>query len=168
MANLCPPGVWFADQMSWRFSLVLRLFCFASFSLYAFFVGAAALRSIVLRYASSAPIIATRVYFPFFGHLAFSEYFLVPFPLALCMESTSYVLSFRMVVFFYLVTTGWIFDISLFMWEFNQSDQNHGDNPLLNKLGSKSRQNPCQAPALAHCELIGVKTVSLGNGTLVN
>ena len=28
------------------------------------------------------------------------------------MESTSYVLSFRM-VFFYLVTTGWIFDISL-------------------------------------------------------
>ena len=29
------------------------------------------------------------------------------------MESTSYVLSFRMVFFFYLVTTGWIFDISL-------------------------------------------------------
>ena len=28
------------------------------------------------------------------------------------MESTSYVLSFR-VVFFYLVTTGWIFEISL-------------------------------------------------------
>ena len=28
------------------------------------------------------------------------------------MESTSYVLSFRM-VFFYLVTTGWIFEISL-------------------------------------------------------
>ena len=30
-----------------------------------------------------------------------------------CMESTSYVLSFRM-VFFYLVTMGWIFDISLY------------------------------------------------------
>ena len=36
----------------------------------------------------------------------------MPFPLALCMESRSYVLSFRM-MFFYLVTTGWIFDISL-------------------------------------------------------
>ena len=36
----------------------------------------------------------------------------VPFPLSLCMESTSYVLSFR-IVFFYLVTTGWIFYISL-------------------------------------------------------
>ena len=35
----------------------------------------------------------------------FSEYFFVPFPLSLCMESTSYVLSFRM-VFFYLVTSG--------------------------------------------------------------
>ena len=32
------------------------------------------------------------------------------------MESTSYVLSFRM-VFFYLVTTGWIF-LHQFMWEF--------------------------------------------------
>ena len=28
-----------------------------------------------------------------------------------CMESTSYVFSFRL-VFFYLVTTGWVFDIS--------------------------------------------------------
>ena len=36
----------------------------------------------------------------------------MPFPLSLGMESKSYVLSFRM-VFFYLVTTGWIFDISL-------------------------------------------------------
>ena len=34
-------------------------------------------------------------------------------PLSLCMESTSYVLYFRM-VFFYRVTTDWIFDISLF------------------------------------------------------
>ena len=36
----------------------------------------------------------------------------MPLPFSLCMESTSYVLSFRM-VFFYLVTTGWIFDINL-------------------------------------------------------
>ena len=37
--------------------------------------------------------------------------FSVPLLFSLCTESTSYVLSFRM-VFFYLVTTGWIFDIS--------------------------------------------------------
>ena len=36
------------------------------------------------------------------------------------MESTSYVLSFQM-VFFYLVTTGWIFDISLCENSINQS-----------------------------------------------
>ena len=40
-----------------------------------------------------------------------------------CMESsTSYVLSFR-VVFFYLVTTGWTFDISLCENSISQSDQ---------------------------------------------
>ena len=69
------------------------------------FVEAAALRSIVLRYAG-VPI-ATRVsfflFFPFclFGDVAFSEYFFVPFPL-------SYVLSFRMVFFrvFYLCDHG--------------------------------------------------------------
>ena len=81
-------------------------------------VEAAALRSIVLRYAS-APT-ATRVSFAFFGDAAFSEYFFVPFPLSLCMESTSYVLSFR-TVFFYLVTTGWIFYISLCENSINQS-----------------------------------------------
>ena len=37
-----------------------------------------------------------------------------------CMESASYVRSFRM-VFFYLVTTSWIFDISLLCEKFNQS-----------------------------------------------
>ena len=63
------------------FSLVLRLFCFASFfRLFYAFVEAAALRSIVLRYPG-VPI-ATRVsffyVFPFFclfGDVAFSEYF---------------------------------------------------------------------------------------------
>ena len=38
--------------------------------------------------------------------------FLVPLPFSLCMESASYVLSFRM-MFFYSVTTDWIFYISL-------------------------------------------------------
>ena len=49
-------------KMSQRLSLVLPLFCFASYLSYSF-IGAAALRSIVLRYAG-API-ATRVSFFF-------------------------------------------------------------------------------------------------------
>ena len=99
---------------------MLRLFCFASFSSLYAFVEAAALRSIVLRYAS-API-ATRVSFSVFGGVASSEYFLYHFRflVVVCMESTSYVLSFRM-VFFYLVTTGWIFDISLCENSINKS-----------------------------------------------
>ena len=73
---------------------------------------AAALRSIVLRYAG-APIATRGVYaflLLFNWRCSFFRVFFVPFPHSLCMESTSYVFSFRM-VFFYLVTTGWIFDI---------------------------------------------------------
>ena len=93
------------------------LFCFL-FRLYAL-VEAGALRSILLRNVG-API-ATRVFFPllFIWECRFFRVFHVPFPLSLCMEGTSYVLSFRM-VFFYLVTTGWIFDISLFKSSINQ------------------------------------------------
>ena len=36
--------------------------------------------------------------------------FFVPLPFSLCTEGTSYVISFRL-MFFYLVTTGWIFYI---------------------------------------------------------
>ena len=49
-------------------------FVLLRFRIYAFFVEAAALRSIALRYAG-API-ATRASFSFFGDVAFSEYFL--------------------------------------------------------------------------------------------
>ena len=73
-------------------------FVFSSLSIYLSiyaFVEAAALRSIDLRYAG-VPI-ATPVSF-FYFIFAFSEYF-VPFPLSLCIESTSYVLSFRMAFF---------------------------------------------------------------------
>ena len=94
----------FVLQMPWRFysGVTFDLFCFV-FRLYAF-VEAAALRSIVLRYAG-VPI-ATRVSFFFFflflfclfGDAAFSEY-LFRFLLFNSMESTSYVLSFRMVFF---------------------------------------------------------------------
>ena len=86
---------------------MLRLFCFASFFVSAL-VEVAALRSIILRYAGIP--IATRVSFFFF--FSFFYYFFVyleislfpsivfvHFPLSLCMESTSYVLSFRMVFF---------------------------------------------------------------------
>ena len=95
----------FGLQMSWHLSLsgvTFVLFCFV-FILYAF-VEAAALRSIVLRYAG-API-ATRVFFCFFWRCRFLRVFFVPFPLSLCMESTSYVLSSRMMVFFQLCDHG--------------------------------------------------------------
>ena len=92
------------------------------------FTEAAALRSsIVLRYAG-API-ATRV--SFFFHFIYLEMSLFPrfllyhsLPFSLCMESTSYIFPFRM-VFFYLVTTGWIFDIIISRCEIsiNQSNQ---------------------------------------------
>ena len=60
-------------------------------------------------------------YFCLFGDVAFSDDFVFALPFYLCMESTSNVLSFRM-VFLYLVTMGWIFYINqLIMWEFTQS-----------------------------------------------
>ena len=89
------------------------LWCYVCFVLLRFrlyaFVEAAVLRSIVLRYAGAT--IATRVSFSFFGYVAFSELFCTISAFSLDGE---YVVrsSFRM-VFFYLVTTGWIFDISL-------------------------------------------------------
>ena len=73
------------------------LWCYVCFVLLRFrlyaFVEAAALRSIILRCAG--PPIVTRdsfFLFPFcfFGDVAFSEYFFVPLPFSLCMESTSY------------------------------------------------------------------------------
>ena len=64
----------------------------------------AALRPIVLRYAG-APISTRTCFFPFFSlfiwRCRFLRVLFVPLLLPLCMESTSYVLSFRM-VFFYL------------------------------------------------------------------
>ena len=49
-----------------------------------------------------------------------SSFVRLPFYLINSIVSTSYVFSFRM-VFFYLVTTGWIFDISLSCENSNQS-----------------------------------------------
>ena len=98
---------------------VVFLWCYISFALLRFclyaFVEAAALRSIVLRYAG-API-ATRVFFFFLLFIWRCRFFRVFFSNISTFslygeESTSYVFSFRM-VFFYLVTTGWILCHSL-------------------------------------------------------
>ena len=100
--------------MSGGLSLVLPLFFLLRFRLYVS-VEAAALRAIALRYAD-API-ATRVclFFSFcsFGDVAFSEYFFCT--IAIFSLYGEYVVRSFLPdgVFFYLVTTGWIFDISL-------------------------------------------------------
>ena len=94
------------------------LFCFPLlfFCLYYAFVGAAALRS-------NRPSMCRRpdshtcffIFFPFvYLEMSLFPNIFLPFPLFLCMETTSFVLPSRM-VFFYPVTTGCIFDISLFM-----------------------------------------------------
>ena len=77
------------------------LWCYVCFVLLPFrlyaFVEAAALRSIVLRYAG-APIATRGSFFLFFllfvWRCRFFRVFFVPFPFSFCMESTSYVLSF--------------------------------------------------------------------------
>ena len=110
-ATLYPPGVWFADAMTY-FSGVTFCLVLLRFRLYAF-VEAAALRSIVLRYAG-API-ATRI--SFFFPFVYLEVLLFPIffcPIAVFSLYGEYVVrSFLPVGLFYLVTTGWIFDISL-------------------------------------------------------
>ena len=99
------------------------LFCFV-FRLHAF-VEAAALRPIVFRYAG-VPIATCFSSFlrfsPFFVYLEMSLFpsiCFVPFPLSLCMESTSYVLSFRMV--FFLPWDHGLNFLHQLMLEFNQS-----------------------------------------------
>ena len=86
-------------------------FVLLRFRLYAF-VEAAALRSIVLRHAGAS--ITTRVYFSFFGGVAFSEYFLYHFRF-LFVWRVCRTFSPSGWCFSYLVTTCWIFDISLIM-----------------------------------------------------
>ena len=111
------------------FSLVLRLFglfCLV-FRLYAF-VEAAALRSIVLRYAG-VPIATPVSFFFFFSFFLFiwrCRFFRVFFSTisAFSLYRKYVVRSFLpdgVFCFFYLVTTGWIFDTSLCENSINQS-----------------------------------------------
>ena len=103
VANLYPPGVWFADVVTFFSSVTFVLFCFVSVFMFS-------LKPRPFVQSSFDAPIATRVSFFFvflflFGDVTFSEYFLHHFCflfLVCCMERTSYVLSFRM-VFFYLV-----------------------------------------------------------------
>ena len=82
-----------------------------------------------------APLSYTCFVFVFvFGDVAFSEYILYHFRFLFCMESTSYVLFFRIIVFFYLVTTGWIFDISLCENSMNQNQDNSVVKPSCNTI----------------------------------
>ena len=85
------------------------LWCYVCFVLLRFrlyaFVEAAALRSIVLRYAS-API-ATRVSFYFFGDFAFSENVFCTIS-AFSLYGEYVVRSFLLNGVFYLGTRGWI------------------------------------------------------------
>ena len=116
----------FGLQMPWRFfsGVTFILFCFV-FRLYAL-VEAAARRSIVLRYAG-VPI-ATRVSFfvLFFFCCWFiwrCRFFRVFFRFLFVVWRVRRTFFPSGWCFFYLVTTGWIFDISLCENPINQSIQ---------------------------------------------
>ena len=122
--------------MPWRFfsGVTFVLFCVV-FRLYAF-VEAAALRSIVLRYAS-VPI-ATRVsfnlFFSFFVYLEMSLFLSIFCTISAFSLYGKYVVrSFFLpdgVFHSYLVTTGWVFDISLCENSINPS-YNVGEKPTV-------------------------------------
>ena len=63
-------------------------------------------------------------------------------PFSLCMESTSYVSPF-LVVFFYLVVTGWIFDISLLC--------ENSINQCTNNIICMSIPSTCRLPTNSEC-----------------
>ena len=129
----------FSLQMPCRLSPVLHifLFCFVFVFLLSLKPWSFVQSFFVLRYACVPT--ATRgcltavcvffvfvaYFFCFFGDVAFSECSIsVPLPFSSCMESTWNVSPFGM-LFFYLVTTGWIFCI--IVCEHSINSINHGD-----------------------------------------
>ena len=92
---------------------MLPLFCFASFSSSLCFLRCS--RGLPFNRPSICRRPDSHTCFFFFllfiWRCRFFRVFFVPLPLSPCMESTSYVISFRM-VFFCLVTTGCIFYIN--------------------------------------------------------
>ena len=116
-----------ADVVLSSSDVTFVLFCFVFVSFIFAFTEAAALRSIVIRssiymrprqqHAVTTVCVLFRFYFFLSSFFRWRSLFFRVFlnhyhRFSLRMESTSYVSSFRM-VFFYLVITGWIFDISL-------------------------------------------------------
>ena len=112
--------------MQCRLSLVLPLFCFVSFLSFVFLISLKPRPFVQSFFDMHAPRQSHAVtnclrtfcfylfLFFFFSSLETSLFpsIFVPLPFSLCMESTSYLSPFRM-VFFYLVTTGRVFDINL-------------------------------------------------------
>ena len=102
-ANLYPPGVWFADVMTSFSGVTFVLFCFVFVFMLSLksrsFVQSSFVQSSFDMQAPRNPhvFLSSSFSFNLFGDIAFSEYFFVPLPFSLCIESTSYVLSFRMV-----------------------------------------------------------------------
>ena len=92
----------------------------------------------------------------FFGvDVSFSEYIFVPLSFSLYLESTSYVFPFRM-VFFYLVTTGWIFYISLICENsINQLIKQSGTSAFFRGtiIGSQSRIRESPHPTQVRTKL---------------
>ena len=82
----------------------------------------------------------------------FPSIFFVPLPFSLCMESTSYVLPFRM-VFVYLATTGWIFDISLCENSINQINHQYSQQNCT-EAGELFKSDTVQFNAEQPCPLL--------------
>ena len=77
-------------------------------------IEATALRSIVLRYAGAPIAIRVSFFFPFvYLEMSLFPSIFVPLPFSLYIERVRRTFFFFRMVFFYLVTTGWIFYISL-------------------------------------------------------
>ena len=108
--SLYPPSVWFADVMTPFSGVTFALVCF----ILTFMLTLKSRPYVQSSFDMRAPRKPRVLLFSscLFGDVAFSEYCFVPLLFSLCVGSTPYVLSFRM-VFLYLVVTGWLFGISL-------------------------------------------------------
>ena len=105
--NLYPPGVWFEDTMTSFPGVTFVLFCFVSIFMLWLKPRPFVQSSFdICRRPDSHTCFFLSFRFVYL-EISFFPSIFVPSPFYLCMESTSYVLSFR-VVFFYPVTTGCI------------------------------------------------------------
>ena len=101
---------WFADAMTSFSGVTFILFCFV-FVFMIYLQPRPFVQSFFDIQAPRQPHVFLSFFLLFIWRCRFFRVFFVPFPLSLCMERMSYILSFRR-MFFYLVTTGWIFYIT--------------------------------------------------------